>query len=120
MSAPRNQPPHVPLHLARQLAAGRRTSRRRRRAFAATVGLAAVAATALVACDADQPPSYGLPAAIADPGEAPASATTSTSSTSSTSSPTPITAPPPLRLVSPHVGDDYPEFWAIVSFHRAG
>ena len=108
MSAPRDQPPPVPLHLARQLAVGRRTSKRRRRAFAATVGLAAVAATALVACDADQPPSYGLPAVIADPGEAPASAITSTSSTSSTSSPTPITAPPRTTTpdVKPVPGDD--------------
>ena len=27
---------------------------------------------------------------------------------------------PCLRLVSPDMGDNYPEFWAIVSFHRAG
>ena len=91
MSAPHHQPPHEPLGLARQLAAGRRTSRRRRRTFGATVGLAAVAAMALVACDAGQPLSFGPRSDVSEPDAAPASATTSTPATTSTTSTTPTT-----------------------------
>jgi hypothetical protein len=112
MSARHHQPPHEPLGLARQLAAGRRTSRRRRRTFGATVGLAAVAAMALIACDAGQPLSFGPRSEVAEPDAAPASATTSTPATASTTSTTsttttlpPVTTPDGDPVADEDLGD---------------